>query len=121
MPSAPRNTAHGTGRTRKTDEGQKARNPARGSVQNQSSSSGKRLPPKTKEQAAHPIECAAKRTRRRTNSIKRKYVRSTNHSAYASNAPNQALKARTAALTAHSNIVNMDSRSRVKAKITAEQ
>ena len=46
-PPAPRNIAHGTGRTRKIDEGQKARNPARGSVQDQSSNSGKRLLHKT--------------------------------------------------------------------------
>ena len=107
-PPAPRNIAHGTGRTRKIDEGQKARNPARGSVQDQSSNSGKRLLHKTKEQAAQPRECAATRTIRRPHSIKRKYVRSANHSASASDAPNQALKARPAVLTAHSNIARVD-------------
>ena len=62
----------------------------------------------TRGASRQPRECAAKRTRRRTNSIERKSVRNANHSASASNAPNQALKTRPAVLTAHSTTARLD-------------
>ena len=46
--------------------------------------------------------------KKKNNSIERKSVRNANHSASASNAPNQALKARPAVLTAHSNTARLD-------------
>ena len=108
-PPAPRNTAHGTASAQKTDEGRKARSPSLRSMNNSPSKSGKNSPSKTPEKRArHPREFAAKRTIRSVHSTNSDSVPSANHSAYASNVPNQVLKARPAVMTASLNTGSMN-------------
>lgn len=108
-PPAPRSTAHGTASTRKTNAGRKAPHPALRSINHSSSRSEKNSPPKRQErQAPHPREFAAKRTIRSVHSTNSDSVPSANHSAYASNVPNQVLKARPAVMTASLNTGSMN-------------
>ena len=108
-PPAPRNTAHGTARIQKTDEGRTVESPALRSINHSSSRSEKNSPPKRQErQAPHPREFAAKRTIRSVHSTNSDSVPSANHSAYASNVPNQVLKARPAVMTASLNTGSMN-------------
>ena len=108
-PPAPRNTAHGTARIQKTDEGRTVESPALRSINHSSSRSEKNSPPKRQErQAPHPREFAAKRTTRSVHSTNSDSVPSANHSAYASNVPNQVLKARPAVMTASLNTGSMN-------------
>ena len=83
--------------------------PALRSMNNSSSRSEKNSPPKRPEkQAQHPREFAVKRTIRSVHSIEQDSLPNAKHSAYASNAPSQALKVKSAVLAAHSNIASME-------------